>query len=434
MEKRKKIYLIDGNSFIYRMFFALPEFSTSSGKVVNAVFWMAKFFLWQLCSEKPEYIVFIKDAKGENFRHKLYADYKATRDKMPDNLRLQIRDIEELIESMGIEIIEKTWYEADDVIATLAQKLSQDASHDIYILSWDKDLFALISKNIFIYDTQKKKIYGEEECKEKFGVPSVCIRDYLAICGDTSDNIPGIAGIGPKKAQCILNEVQNLDELYDIIDTLWEKSLENYSPEFQKLLTKKLQEKFILWRENAFLSQKLASLCYDVDMKNFQLESFSFSPEKLYTETLILLLEKHEFHSLLKNKSQTFDSWDTLQKKVVLIENDKNLQELHTKIFSHKREVLVIDTETTSLDVQQAQLVWVSILLKEDEIFYISFLHKDSQIPRCALKRFLSDIYKSDICLIAHNFKYDHQIIQKFLEGDDIKSSPFLGLKQVSLF
>ncbi|USN58896.1 MAG: hypothetical protein H6767_02125 [Candidatus Peribacteria bacterium] len=119
----KKIYLIDGNSFIYRMFFALPEFSTKDGRIVNAVFGMAKFFTGQLVQEKPDYIVFIKDAKGENFRHKIYTDYKATRERMPDNLRSQISLIEQMIGLMNVEIVEIPGYEADDVIGTLAKEL-----------------------------------------------------------------------------------------------------------------------------------------------------------------------------------------------------------------------------------------------------------------------------------------------------------------------
>ena len=112
----KKLYLIDGNSFIYRMFFALPEFSTSNGKVVNATFGIAKFFMWQLRNENPDYVLFIRDAKGKNFRHDLYADYKATRDRMPDSLRAQVEDIQIMVEKMGFQSIEIPWYEADDVI------------------------------------------------------------------------------------------------------------------------------------------------------------------------------------------------------------------------------------------------------------------------------------------------------------------------------
>lgn len=154
---------------------------------------MAKFFVGQLIKEKPDYLVFIKDAKGDNFRHELYSEYKATRERMPDNLRSQISMIEDMIKTMNIDIIEIPGYEADDVIATLAEKLKLENDNEIYILSGDKDLYALVDEQVKIYDTQRKKISGPDETFEKFGVPASCVRDYLAICGDSSDNIPGIA-------------------------------------------------------------------------------------------------------------------------------------------------------------------------------------------------------------------------------------------------
>jgi DNA polymerase-1 len=151
---------------------------------------MAKFFVGQLKKEKPDYIVFIKDAKGKNFRHDLYVDYKATRERMPDSLRSQIGDIEEMIARMGIDIIEIPGFEADDVIGTLAVRLAEQSNNEIYILSGDKDLYALVNEQVKIYDTQRKKISGLEETFKKFGVSASCVRDYLAICGDSSDNIP----------------------------------------------------------------------------------------------------------------------------------------------------------------------------------------------------------------------------------------------------
>ena len=210
----KKIYLIDWNSFIYRMFFALPEFSTKDWKVVNAIFWMAKFFVNTLVKEKPDYVVFIKDAKWENFRHKLYSDYKATRDRMPDNLRSQINDIEKMISMMKIDIVEIEWYEADDVLWTLAKKLWADKNNQVFVLSWDKDLFSLISENIFVYDTMKKVIFDEEKTKQKFWVEPKMIINYLAICWDKSDNIPWIEWFWPKKAIDLINEIWWIEEIY----------------------------------------------------------------------------------------------------------------------------------------------------------------------------------------------------------------------------
>jgi len=243
----KKIYLIDGNSFIYRMFFALPEFSTSSGKLVNATFGMAKFFTGQLVSENPDYLVFIRDAKGDNFRHEMYSEYKATRERMPDNLRDQLDDIDTMIRAMDVEIVERTGFEADDLIGALAEKLGKDKNNEVYILSGDKDLYALIKDNVYIYDTMKKKIFQREETIEKFGVPPECVRDYLAICGDSSDNIPGISGIGPKKAQVILNEFGTLENFYAAIEELEKnpEKISDFSEETQKLLKGKTLEKFI---------------------------------------------------------------------------------------------------------------------------------------------------------------------------------------------
>jgi DNA polymerase-1 len=221
----KKIYLIDWNNFIYRMFYWLPEFSTKDGKIVNAIFGMAKFFVNQLVREKPDYVFFIKDAKWKNFRHDLYDEYKSTRDRMPDNLRCQIGDIEKMIKMMWIDIIEINWYEADDVIWTLATTFWKDQNNDIYILSWDKDLYSLISNNVKIYDTMKRKVFDIEETIEKFWIKPEMIIDYLAIVWDKSDNIPWIDWFWPQKAVSLINKIWWVDEIYIEAEKVekWEK-------------------------------------------------------------------------------------------------------------------------------------------------------------------------------------------------------------------
>lgn len=414
----KKIYLIDGNSFIYRMFFALPEFSTKDGKIVNATFGMAKFFMDQLVKEKPDYVVFIKDAKGNNFRHDLYNEYKATRERMPDSLRSQIADIEEMIARMHMQIIEIPGFEADDVIGTLATRLGQESTNEIYILSWDKDLYALVNEQVKVYDTQRKKISGPQETFEKFWVPASCVRDYLAICGDSSDNIPGISGIGPVKAQVLLNHFWSLEKIYNTIDSLWvSDELYTTLPEdVSKLLKWKTLEKFIEGRESAFLSQKLATLACDMELSEFHIEDFSFSPDEIQTPEVYSFFEEHEFFSLLKNTQKKVQIWSNLGKKVKIIGDEVWLQELESKI--QKQEVLVLDTETTGLDVREAQLVWVSILLSEDDINYINLAHLWARVEASKLQTFIRRILKSDIEIIGHNLKYDLQILEKFLQKD----------------
>lgn len=409
----KKIYLIDGNSFIYRMFFALPEFSTKDGRIVNATFWMAKFFMGQLVKEKPDYLIFIKDAKGENFRHKIYSEYKATREKMPDNLRSQISDIEEMIMRMWIEIIEISWYEADDVIGTLSEKLKRESKNEIFILSWDKDLYALVDEQVKIYDTQRKKISGLEETFEKFWVPADCVRDYLAICGDTSDNIPGISWIWPKKAQVLLLEFKTLEAIYIVIDDIGNQ-YNTISSESQKILKGKTLEKFIEGRKNAFLSQKLATLDCNVEMSYFNLEDFSFNPKEIQTPEVFSFFEELEFHSLLDNRVYKYDTWESTGKQVKIIGDELWLLQLKDTILKWNSNELIIDTETSSLNTRQADLLWISLLYGE-EIFYINLWHRGSAVNKRAVQDFLRYILDSQCIIIGHNLKYDLQIMKEFL-------------------
>jgi len=410
----KKIYLIDWNSFIYRMYFALPEFSTKDGRVVNATFWMAKFFVWQLVKEKPDYVVFIKDAKWKNFRHDIYAEYKATRERMPDTLRSQIGDIEELIARMHIDIVEIEWYEADDVIWTLAKDLSKNSNNEIYILSGDKDLYALIDEQVKVYDTQRKKISGPEETFSKFWVPANCVRDYLAICGDTSDNIPGIAGIWPKKAQVLLNEFGTLEKIYETIDDI-ESTFDSLTPESQKVLKWKTLEKFIDGKENAFLSQKLATLDCNVELPWFDLEDYSFSPKEIQTPELFEYFKELEFHSLLTNNQRELSNWEKVWEKVNIIWDTSWLDELYKKI--EKTKTLTLDTETTSLNPKEANLVWISLRTEDEQNYYINVMHRWPQVPCNKVKDFLSSLMSIDILIIGHNLKYDLQIIENFIEN-----------------
>ena len=395
--------------------FALPEFSTTDGKVVNAIFGMAKFFVWQLVKEKPDYLVFIKDAKGDNFRHELYSDYKATRERMPDNLRSQIADIEEMIQKMNIDIIEIPGYEADDVIATLAEKLKRENDNEIYILSWDKDLYALVDEQVKIYDTQRKKISGPDETFEKFWVPASCVRDYLAICWDSSDNIPGIAGIWPKKAQVLLNEYGSLEKVYNAIDSL-DEIFDDLKPEVQKLFKWKTLEKFVEGRELAFLSQKLATLADTVELPWFDIHDYEFIPSTLITPEVNEFFKNLEFFSLVWEDEVEKDSWEKLWKKVQIIWDDSDLKDLEKKVLAVQE--IVLDTETTDLDVRKAQLVWVSLLLNTDDMYYINLMHTGPQVSHAALKEFLRNILDSDLTIIWHNLKYDLQIIEMYLKNN----------------
>lgn len=413
---KRKIYLIDGNNFIYRMFFGIPEFATKEWKIVNAIFGMAKFFVNQLVKENPDYIFFVKDARGGTFRDKIYAEYKATRDRMPDNLRTQMQDIVDMIALMKVEIIEEPWFEADDVIGTLAIELWKDSDNEISILTWDKDLYSLVTENVVIYDTMKRKIFGIDETREKFWIDPDMIIDYLAIVWDTADNIPGIAWFGPKKAVTMINDIGSIEKVYEVLDS------ENYSEltdDAKKIFKWKAIEKLIESRENAFLSKKLATICLNVPNYSWKnsvsLKKYSFHPENFETPELMELFKSYEFLSLIPNGLKEKPKiWKDLNLKPVLVTNIKQLDNLKYKMRNYSQ--VIIDTETTSLDIIEAQLVWVSIYLDDDNIYYINRLHDADRVDDKQLHDFLEDLLQSEYLIIGHNIKYDLQIIELFLK------------------
>lgn len=438
----KKIYLVDWNSFIYRMFFALPEFSTKSWKVVNATFWMAKFFLEQLKKENPDYLIFIKDAKWENFRHKIYSDYKATRERMPDNLRSQISDIESMINLMNIKIIEIDWYEADDVIWTLAKKFDQDKNYEIDILTWDKDLYSLVSSNIKIYDTMKKKKFWVEEAREKFWIDSHMVIDYLAIVWDKSDNIPWIDWFWPQKAIDLINNIWSVEEIYETVDKFenWEELGKCY-PELDSGSLKKLQsifkwktyEKLKSGRERAFLSKKLATLDKKVELKDFSLDDYLFDTDNLLNDNSKEFFKELEFFSLVWEDEKTLKIWKDLWLKVKVIWDKQGLDELEKSISKYDK--IILDTETTSLDVYKAELVWVSIYLDDKNIFYINVEHIWSKVDKKYFKYFLSVLLKNDdLTIVWHNLKYDLEILELFLNRKDDNLLDGEHYSQISLW
>ncbi len=397
----KKIYLIDWNSFIYRMFFAIPEFKTADGVFVNALFWMAKFFVWQLVKENPDYLVFIKDAKGDNFRHQIYADYKATRERMPDNLRTQISLIEEMITKMWHQIVEISWCEADDVIGTLAESLWQDKNNDVYILSGDKDLYSLTKENVKIYDTMKGKIYDYDLARTKFDVNAEYIIDYLAIVWDASDNIPGVAWFWPKKAVDLINTYGTLEEIFEHIDD------EDF------ILSGKTLEKLRESREIAFLSKKLATIKKDVELDNFYLENFRFDKDTILNDEVKAFFKQYEFNSLYKEEKK-LAVWKDLGLDVKIITQTKDLENLKTTLKNYKR--VFFDTETTSLNIMEANLVGISLYLDEKNIFYINVLHDWEKISYEESRDFLEFLFSLDIEIVGHNLKYDLEIVQRHFD------------------
>jgi DNA polymerase-1 len=277
----KKIYLVDVSSMFFRAYYAIRPLSSPSGVPVNAIYGFLSMITKLFKEEKPDYMVFTYDRKEPSFRKDLYPEYKANRTTMPEDLAAQIPYIKKLADYLGIPALEIAPYEADDIIGTLV-KLGLKHHHEVVIVSGDKDFGQLIQKHVVLYDTMKDIKFDEEGVLEKWGVRPDQFIDYLAIMGDTSDNIPGVAGIGPKGAQKLLQQFKSVEDIYEHLDQVESKGV---------------REKLEKAREMALLSKKLVTIATDVPVsENF--EDYHLRP--IQSDHLRALLQELNFKSFEK--------------------------------------------------------------------------------------------------------------------------------------
>lgn len=221
----KEVYLIDGSSYIYRAFYAMRNLSTSKGLPTNAVYICSRMLMNLLKEKNPEHICFVLDSKGPTFRHEMYQDYKAKRQKMPEELGVQVPYILQIVEALGIPMTSKQGVEADDIIATLARRCGKDCR--VFVVSGDKDLMQLVDDSIVVWDTLSNKIYDRQGVFDKYGVYPEYIPDLLAIMGDSSDNIPGVPGIGAKGAASLVQAKGHVRDIIEQADTIESAKLRN---------------------------------------------------------------------------------------------------------------------------------------------------------------------------------------------------------------
>lgn len=286
-EKNKKplVALMDGSNYIYRAFYGLPPLTNSKGFPTNAIYGFTNMLLKLRRELQPDYIVVTFDLKGPTTRHEEFENYKATRKPMPDDLIPQVPFIKEIVRGFSICILEKQGIEADDIIGTLTVQASQKGWRTA-IISGDKDLMQLVDDNVAMIDTMKEKTYDVAAVKEKFGVAPDKVMEILGLMGDTSDNIPGVPGIGPKTAQRLIEEYGSVEEVI--------KNAGN-------LKNVKLRDSFRQYAEQARLSRQLANIRKDIDI-DFDLQAAAV--KDLDQETLTRLFSEFEFSSLLREISQ----------------------------------------------------------------------------------------------------------------------------------
>lgn len=277
----KKLYLVDVSSMFFRAFYAIPPLRTSSGLPTNALYGFLAMCIKLIRENRPDYLVFCFDRKEPSFRSELYEEYKANRTEMPEDLVPQLPYIRQITEKLGVLAIDREGFEADDIIGTLAMFGAKE-NLDVSIVSGDKDFAQLVNERITLYDTMKDVRMNPAGVAEKWGVEPKQMIDYLAIVGDTSDNIPGVRGVGPKGAQKLLAEYKTLDGIYEHINEIKSESLRS------KLLESK---------EAAYLAQKLVTIVTDVKL-DLKLEDMR--PKAIEKESFKVLLDELEFGAFMR--------------------------------------------------------------------------------------------------------------------------------------
>ncbi|HHP5524259.1 TPA: DNA polymerase I, partial [Campylobacter jejuni] len=354
-------------------------------------------FIYSLKNEyKSDYIVFALDSKGKTFRSEIDPNYKQNRTPPPPELLEQIPICIKMIEKMGFISVSQEGYEADDIIASFV-KTCENRDIFVRIITQDKDLYQLIKDGkTSIYSPISKNDYDEAACLEKYGVKPNQIRDFLALCGDSSDNIPGVKGIGAKGAKTLLDEFGSIEGIYENLTLVRNERSRNLLLE---------------GKENAFLSKKLASLYDNLEVQNL-IEKATYPDEEPLLK-ILEILEHYELNTLLKKLRQNPDNKDkNLGFKATLVQDENKLFEILNTL--DKESIIAFDTETTGLDTKEAKIVGFSFCMNENEAFYVPLTHNylgvGEQISLQSAKKAIEAIFNHFV--IGHNLKYDFKIIQ----------------------
>lgn len=394
----KPIILVDGSSYLYRAFHAMPSLTNSKGFPTGAVYGVINMLKRLLTKYDPEYIAVIFDAKGKTFRDDLYEKYKANRTEMPNDLAKQIEPIHAIIQALGLPIVMIQGVEADDVIGTLAREAEQDHKKTL-ISTGDKDLAQLVNQYTTLVNTMTDTLLTTELVKEKFGIPPCLVIDYLALIGDTSDNIPGVPQVGPKTAVKWLDEYGTLDNIIANANSIKGKVGENLRTCLEQIP----------------LARKLATIKTDVKL-DFRIDDLKLG--KPDEEKLIKLFKDLEFKNWLNQllEKNTVKS----QKKHEIYEtifSEQDLEKWLNKLST--ATVFAFDTETTSLNYMEAEIVGVSFAIEKNQAAYIPFIHDDLNAPsqlnrEHVLKKLKPILENATIKKIGHNIKYDIEVLANY--------------------
>ncbi|WPG22947.1 DNA polymerase I [Kosakonia cowanii] len=423
------LILVDGSSYLYRAYHAFPPLTNSVGEPTGAMYGVLNMLRSLLLQYQPTHVAVVFDAKGKTFRDELFEHYKSHRPPMPDDLRAQIEPLHAMVKAMGLPLLAVSGVEADDVIGTLACEADKKG-RPVLISTGDKDMAQLVTPNVTLINTMSNTILGPEEVVTKYGVPPELIIDFLALMGDSSDNIPGVPGVGEKTAQALLQGLGGLDSLYAAPEKIAELSFRG-----AKTMAAKLEQN----KEVAYLSYQLATIKTDVPL---ELTSEQLEVQQPATEALVELFKRYEF----KRWTADVEAGKWLQargskpaakpQETIVVEAEPNIP---TAILSAENYVTILDeetlqswigklksaalfafdTETDSLDNISANLVGISFAIEPGVAAYVpvahDYLDAPDQIPRDRALELLKPLLEDEKLLkVGQNLKYDRGVLENY--------------------
>lgn len=425
------LILVDGSSYLYRAYHAFPPLTNSAGEPTGAMYGVLNMLRSLLLQYTPSHVAVVFDAKGKTFRDDLFAAYKSHRPPMPDDLRAQIEPLHQMVKAMGLPLIVTPGVEADDVIGTLAQE-AEKAGHAVLISTGDKDMAQLVTPNITLINTMNNTILGPQEVCDKYGIPPELIIDFLALMGDSSDNIPGVPGVGEKTAQALLQGLGGLDALYANLDGIATLSFRG-----AKTMAAKLEQN----KEVAYLSYKLATIKTDVEL---DLSCGELQVSQPDVDQLQALFKRYEFKRWmagveagiwLENKGSGRKTSHGA-KPVAVAETSKVASEatlsqagyvtiLDEETFADwmarlkKADLFAFDTETDGLDTLTANLIGLSFAIEPGVAAYLpvahDYLDAPPQLDRAQVLATLKPLLEDDQALkVGQNLKFDKSLLARY--------------------
>ncbi|MBR9794271.1 MAG: DNA polymerase I [Gammaproteobacteria bacterium] len=415
--------LVDGSSYLFRAFHGLPPLTNTKGQDTGAIYGVINMLKSLIKQYSPTHIGVVFDAKGKTFRDDIYPEYKANRPPMPDELRSQIAPLHEIIKAMGLPLIIEDSVEADDVIGTLARQASEQGI-DTLISTGDKDMAQLVNEHVTLINTMNNQLMDVQGVQDKFGIPPELVIDFLALKGDKVDNIPGVPGVGDKSAQGLLNGIGGIEAIYQNLDKIAELDFRG-----AKTLGKKMAE----FEEQARLSYKLATI--DVDL-NLDYSPQTLTPEQADNDKLADLYSEYEFkrwYTEVTSSQATPAATDSDSKSKNTGEEEVAATEIETDYTTildeatfnqwfekiQQADIVAFDTETTSLDYMEAELVGMSFCMEPGVAAYLPVAHDYPDAPEQLsrdwvlqqLKPWLEDVSRIKV---GQHLKYDKNVLANY--------------------